>query len=350
MDTVRWGVIGAGGIARRRTIPEGILPARNVRLTAVQDVKPGLAQHVAKQFDVPRAYDSADELVEDDEVDAVYIAVPVYLHEELFSKAVEAGKHILIEKPLADTVKAAQRMADLVRDTDLKATEGYMMKFHPLHQHAQQRIAQGKLGKVVSIRGQLSCWFPPMGGNWRQIPEQGGGGALMDMATHVFDLMQFLVGEPIAEVLSFTGRLVHSYPVEDSSVTLVRFPGGCQGVVEAYFNVRDESVPRRLEIYGSEGAILAEGSIGQGGGMMREILLAESSGYDAAQKRAAEAGGFQEVKVAERNMYRAEIEYLTECILRDQKPVLNTLDEGVQIMRIVAAAYKSAKTGKCVKL
>ncbi len=350
MNAVRWGVIGAGGIARRRTMPEGILKAANAQLAAVQDVKPGLAQEVAAQFKIARAYDNAEDLLADDNIDAVYIAVPVCYHKEIFLKAVDAGKHILIEKPLGLTVSEAEEMADAVGESDLCAMEGYMMKFHPLHAHARKQIADGKLGKIVSMRGQLSCWFPPMPNTWRQIPEQGGGGAIMDMSTHIYDLMQFLVGEEISEVQAFADSVVHDYPVEDSSVTIVRFPSGCQAMIDCYFNVRDESVPRRLEIYGEGGAILAEGTIGQGGGTMRELIMSAGAGYDAGQKRAGEAASFQDVLVPERNMYQAEVEYMTNCILRGEEPEINTIDDGVQVMKVAHAAYKSAKSGKCIVL
>jgi len=350
MNVVRWGVIGAGGIARRRTIPEGILNATGAQLTAVQDVKPGLAQEVARQFSVPRAYEKTNDILKDDNVDAVYIAVPVCHHKDIFLQAVEAKKHILIEKPLGVTLSEAEEMADAAGESDLCAMEGYMMKFHPLHEHARRRIAEGKLGKVVCMRGQLSCWYPPIEGAWRQIPDQGGGGAIMDMATHVYDLMQYFMGEDISEVQAFVDSVVQDYAVEDSSLTIVRFPGGCQGMIDAYFNLRDEAVPRRLEIYGDSGAILAEGTIGQGGGTMRELLMSSGAGYDASQKRATEAAGFQEVKVLERNMYQAEVEYLTNCILRGEEPEINTIDDGVQVMKVAHAAYKSAKSGKCVEV
>jgi len=347
---VGWGVIGAGGIARRRTIPEGIVPAKNAELVAVMDVAPGVAKEVARESGCRKAYTQVGSLLRNPDVQAVYIAVPVHLHEKLFKRALKAHKHVLVEKPLAGTVRAAQRMADLGAESGLMCTEGYMMKFHAMHQRARDLITAGRLGKVVCIRGQLSCWYPPIENAWRQNPRQGGGGAIMDMATHVYDLMQYLAGEKISEVMAFTGSLVHDYPVEDSSVTLVRFPSGCQGVVEAYFNVRDESCPRRLEIYGSAGGVLADGTIGQGGGTMREIVTAEEAGYDADQKREAEVAAFRDVEVPEVNMYQAEIEYLSDCILNDTPPSLNTLADGVQVMQVASAAYRSAKTGKRVAL
>lgn len=347
---VRWGVIGAGGIARRRTIPEGILPAKNAELVAVMDVVPGLAAQVAKESGGPRAYDDAAALLADDRVQAVYIAVPVHRHEEMFRRAIEAGKHVLIEKPVAGDLDAARRMAALAAGSGLYCTEGYMMKFHALHRYAADAIRAGRIGRLVYIRGQLSCWYPPIPGAWRQAPAEGGGGSLMDMGTHVIDLMQFLAGEKVCEVAAFTDSLVQEYPVEDSALTIVRFPSGAHGIVEAYFNVRDESCPRRLEIYGSAGAFLAEGTIGQGGGTMRQILMAAGAGYDALQKRTAEATAFEDVAAPEVNMYRAEIEHLSDCILRRKPPEVNTIADGVQVLEVAMAAYESARTGRIVRL
>lgn len=348
--SVRWGVIGAGGIARRRTIPEGIIAAANAELAAVMDVAPGVAKEVAEEFNAPNYYEDIDDILSDKNVDAVYIAVPVFLHEKIFTDALNAGKHVLIEKPLAFDVATAEKMVGLVKKSGLKATEGYMMKFHPMHQYARKAIAGGKLGKVVSMRGQLSCWFPPMENNWRQIPEKGGGGAIMDMATHVYDLMQFLIGERVFSVAAFVDNLVHDYKAEDSAVTILRFTGGCQGVVESYFNVRDECVPRRLEIYGSAGSFLSDGTIGQGGGEMRELFLEEGAGYDADQQREAEAAAYRPVELPETNMYQSEIEYLGDCIINDHQPGLNSIEDGVHVLKIAAAAYESARTGRTVEL
>ena len=347
--TVKWGVIGAGGIACRRTIPEGIMPAENAELVAVMDVVPEVTKKVADEFKV-KAHGTVEEILADSDIAAVYIASPAHMHPEQFVKCAEAGKHILCEKPLAHTLEQAEKMVEAARRSNIKATEGYMMKFHPLHRHARQRVTSGRLGKVVSIRGQLSCWYPPIPGAWRQNPAQGGGGSLMDMGTHIFDLMQYILDERIVKVTALSGRLVHDYPVEDSCVVLCEFQDGCQGIVESYFNVRDESCPRRLEIYGTEGSVLANGTIGQGGGTMKEIILGSPEGYDAAQKREGAEIGFKEIDPGEYNMYRSEIEYLSQCILDGKMPELNTLDDGLQVLRITDAAYRSAREAKRINV
>jgi len=348
--SVKWGVIGAGGIARRRTIPEGLTKARDCELVAVQDVVPGLAQEVAKQFGVARAYEKEADLLKDPEVQAVYIASPAHLHRKHFEWAVGAGKHVLVEKPLAHTVQDAEAMVALARKRKAFCTEGYMMKFHPLHAHARAAVQGGRLGKPVLVRGQLSCWYPPLPGAWRQHPATGGGGSLIDMGTHVFDLFQWILDADIVAVSAFCSTQVHDYPVEDSATVICRFATGCHGIVDAFFCIPDEACLRRLEIYGSQGGILADGTIGQGGGTMRVNSLAAGGGYDAEQKRTAEAAGYQPVDPGEFNMYRAEVEYLTECIVQGRLPEMNTLEDGLQVLRVTAAAYQSAKTGRMVKL
>jgi len=347
---VKWGVIGAGGIARRRTIPEGIVPAKNAQLVAVMDVVEKAAREVADQYGVP-GYTDENALLADKNVEAVYIATPADRHLAQFRKAVKAGKHVLIEKPLAHTLRDAQAVARIAAKARVKCAEGYMMKFHPLHQKARDLVKAGKLGKPVFVRGQLSCWYPPIKGAWRQIPEQGGGGSLIDMATHIFDLFEFILGSRIVQVSALCENVVHrKYKVEDSATTLLRFANGCQGVVDTFFNIPDECCLRVMEVFGSRGAILAEGTIGQGGGTMKANLLGATGGYDASQKRAKEVSGFQPVEPGEFNMYRAEIEALSDAILKKKPVRINTIANGLRIIRIAHAAYASATTGKAVKV
>ena len=347
---VKWGVIGAGGIARRRTIPEGIAQAKNGRLVAVMDVVGSVVKEVADEFKVKAAYTCEDALLADPNVEAVYIASPANCHLEHFRKAVKAGKHVLIEKPLAHSMKDAQAIARIAAKAKVKCAEGYMMKFHPLHQKARELVKAKKLGKPVFVRGQLSCWYPNIKGAWRQDPKLGGGGSLIDMGTHVYDLFQYILGSKIVEVSAFCDAgVVQKYKSEDSATTLVRFANGCHGVIDTYFNIRDESCLRVMEVFGSAGSILAEGTIGQGGGSMKAICLGGGAGYDADQKRGA-APAFKEIKPGKFNMYRAEVEALSECILKKKKVTMNTVAEGLQILKIAAAAYKSSATGKVVKV
>ena len=254
---VNWGVIGCGGIADRRTIP-GLVEAKNARLLAVMDQVPEVTKRVQEKYGCPRSYDSVADLLADREIDAVYIATPVFAHTEQVMAAAAAGKHILVEKPLAMNTRQGREMVEACKKAGIYATEGYMMKFHSLHQRAKEIIDSGTLGKVVLMRAQLSCWYPEIPGAWRQDPKLGGGGALMDMATHLYDLMRWFVGD-VKEVAALADTLVFSYGVDDSSSTLLRFESGAHGFVDAFFCVPDSSVQSRLGIYGSREAFWPRG-------------------------------------------------------------------------------------------
>ena len=265
---VNFGVIGAGGIARRRTIP-GMLKAKNCRLVAVMN--PSDPDRIAEEFKVPRAYRREEELLADPEVEAVYIASPVQHHARQIMLCAEAGKHILCEKPLTRDLREARKAAAACRKRGVLLQEGYMMKFHGAHLKIKELIDKGKLGRIVYLRAQLSCWYPKIAGAWRQDPKNGGG-ALIDMASHLYDLVEYFAG-PIRKITALTGNLVQDYKSEDASTTLLELQSGAQATVDCFFCIPDEASRTRLEIYGSAGAVLAEGTIGQSSGGKVEALL-----------------------------------------------------------------------------
>ena len=342
---VKWGVVGSGGIARRRTIPEGILPAHNARLVAVFDTNAGTNSHVARQFDV-KAVASLEELLASD-IDAVYVASPPGAHVAQVLACASAGKHVLCEKPLALGVADAERMDAACRQAGVWLGTGFMMRFHAQHQAALELVRGGRLGQPVFARAQLSCWYPPMPGAWRQDPDTGGGGSLIDMGSHCIDLLEMFFG-PVRAVRCCTKRTVHEYASEDSAVALLEFQNGALGVVDAFFCVPDEASENRLELYGALGSILANGTIGQGEqGQMQAFLKEGVDGYDAQQTRAGSRGFPLDPPPV--NMYRAEIEEFSAAVLDHRKPV-NDARLGVRNQRLLAACYESARTGKAVEI
>ena len=186
-ERIKWAVLGCGGIARRRTIPEGIVPARNAAIVAVHDLNPQANAEVARQFEAQAAA-SVEELLRCD-ADAVYIATPPNVHCEQTLACARAGKHVLCEKPLGLTVAEAGAMMSACAQAGVRLGTAFMMRFHAQHQAALRLIRDGQLGQPVFARAQLSCWYPPLPGAWRQDPATGGGGSLMDMGGHCLDLL-----------------------------------------------------------------------------------------------------------------------------------------------------------------
>jgi len=342
---IKWGVIGSGGIARRRTIPEGISKARNGELSVVFDINPQVNAEVAKEFGVEEA-GSIEALLNAD-IDAVYIATPPCFHSGQVRTCAKAGKHVLCEKPLGMSVTEGEEMIAMCKRTGVKLGCAFMMRFAAQHVEALKLIREGKLGKPTYARAQLSCWYPPIEGAWRQDPVTGGGGTLIDMGGHCIDLLEMFFGR-ISKVSCFINNTVHDYKSEDSATAMLFFENGAIGTVDTFFCIPDNSSKNVLELYGSRGSILAKGTIGQGpAGEMVAFLEREGKAYDAQQAR-SEAEGIV-IAPAAVNTYQAEIEEFSQAIIEDREPLVGG-EAGLRNQKIIEACYKSAKLGKVVEV
>lgn len=343
---IRWGVIGAGGIADRRTIPEGITKARDTELTAVMDADESRARAVGEKYGC-EAYTREEELLARDDVDAVYIATPTYLHHRQVMMALAAGKHVLCEKPMALTLEEAGEMVEKAEETGLTLAVGFMMRFHSHHRKLKEMLERGELGQPVLGRAQLTCWYPEIPGAWRQVAKLGGGGALIDMGSHCVDLLEMFLGK-VVKVSAFNATLTHKYEVEDSSVITLQFASGALGIVDNNFNIPDAAALNVLEVYGTRGSIEARGTIGQSSlGRMIARIESESRGYEAAQRR--EGAQEIEIPVTPVNIYQAQIEDVNCAILKKCKPT-NPGERGFWNLKIMLAAYQSAREGRSISL
>ena len=342
---IKLGVIGSGGIARRRTIPEGITQAKNAKLISVYDINQDANNAVAKEFNAIASKSIKDLL--NTEIDAVYVASPVNMHPEHAIASAKSCKHVFSEKPFGLTIEEAEKMIETCKNSGVYLGIGFMMRFIAQHQAALKLIQDGKLGKPVYGRAQLSCWYPPIEGAFRQNPKLGGGGSLVDMGSHCIDLLEMFFGK-VKSVSCFINNSVHDYKSEDSALVSLFFENGAMGSVDTYFCIPDNSSKNILELYGSKGSILAKGTIGQGSaGEMTAYLEGDIMGYDAQQGRnAGEGVAINPIPV---NPYLAEIEEFSNAILQKREPV-NNASIGLQSQKVIAACYQSAKTGKVVNI
>ena len=342
---IKWGVIGSGGIAKRRTIPEGIAKARNAELSVVFDINQQVNAEVAKEFDADQAADINKLL--DADVDVVYVATPANFHVEQVQACAEASKHVFCEKPLGMTVAEAEEMIELCRQKQVKLGCAFMMRFVAQHQMALQLVKEGKLGRPVYARAQLSCWYPPIEGAWRQDPATGGGGALIDMGGHCIDLLEMFFGR-IARVSCFINNCVHVYESEDSAIAMLFFENGALATVDTFFCIPDNGSKNVLELYGSKGSILAQGTIGQGpAGQMVALIEQHGKDYDAQQTRTeARAMTIEPEPV---NTYQAEIEEFSQAIIDDREPVISG-ELGLRSQKILTACYESARQGRAIDI
>lgn len=331
---IKWCVIGAGGIADRRTIPALLEDKDNV-LVALMEKNEAVGEAVSKKYGV-KCYNDEEEMLKNEDCDCVYIGTPVFCHYDQAMLALKYGKHVFIEKPIALNAEQGKKMLDAFKKANKQLFIGYMMKYHNLHESAKKIVSDGGIGQVGSIRLQFTCWYPEIKGAWRQKKALGGGGAIMDLGVHCFELAEYILGEKIVETKSFYGTRTFSYEVEDSALVIFKTESGIMGHVDVSFNVPDKASNSKLEIYGTKGNIICSGTLAQEEVGEMSYLYSPQGDYDAAQSRV-------EVKpVTERgkgdNLYLKQIRHFTDLIKGGRLDYFYS-ETAVHIQEIVDGIY-----------
>ena len=338
MKKIKWGIIGCGGIARKRTLP-GMMLAEHGECVAIMDVNEGILKEVQEQFNVHKAYTNLEELLAQEDIDAVYIATPVFCHKDQVEKAAKAGKHILLEKPMGLTCAEAEEIRFIGEKYGVKLGVGFMMRFHDAHQRIKKLIEDGVIGDVVSAFAKFNCWSPVSDVKWRQTKAFSGGGSMMDMGIHCIDLLQYLTDLKAEKVTGLSGNQIFEYPdVEDAASAVLGMSNGALFTVEANFNIPDTIGGCRFEIYGTKGSITAEGTIGQ-----------TETGTICYRTLENAVDGAIELDYKSGNMYTKEIDGFSMAVINN-KDVPVTAEEGIFNQRIVEAVYSSQEQGVHIAL
>ena len=348
MKKVKWGVIGCGGIADRRTLP-GMMLSDKVELVAVMDANGEAAENCKEKYGAKYAFTKYEDVLALPEIEAVYIASPVFFHKEQAIAAAKAKKHILLEKPVALTVSEAEEIKKACEENGVKISIGFLMRFHGYHQKIKEIIAEGKIGEIVSMRGQFTCWYPEIVGAWRQKKATSGGGALVDMGIHVIDLIHYITGLKATEVAAFNQTQTFNYEVDDSSNVIMKMDNGSVAYVDSNFNIPDAASVAKLEIYGTKGSIVAQGTLAQAEVGNVDILISDDSlSYDASQAR-GELKPLSLEGTPLGNMYTKEIDGLCDAVTEGTEPPVS-IESAIFDQKVVEAAYKSSKENCFVKI
>ena len=347
MKKLRFGIIGAGGIADRRTMP-GIQLASNAEITAIMEVSATEAERLKEKYHARYAYTDVAALVNNEEVDAVYIASPVVFHAEQAKLAADAQKHILLEKPIAMNSLQGKMLLDYCRKKNVQVAAGFMMRFGAHVMNMKRAVETGKIGQVISGYTQFTLWCPREENNWRQEKEKSGGGALMDMGVHCIDLLEYIIGSRVCEVGAFNDTVAFDYDVEDSSTVILRMQNGTQCVVQTNFNIPDEVAKWRLELFGTRGRLLGDTIIGQNdGGKLNAVFMNDVPGYSATQNHADLNGEYLEGDFG--NLYTREIESFANSILHGL-PLAVPASDALHVQKVVEAAYQSSAEHRLVTI
>ena len=338
MKKIKWGIIGCGGIADRRTLP-GMMLAENAECYAVMDANKEAAERVKEKYGAKYAFTDFNELLKLDEIEAVYIASPVFAHKEQAYAAAKAKKHILLEKPLGLTLQDSIDIIELCEKEGVKLGVGLMMRYHAYHQAIKKIISEGVIGDIVSMRAQFTCWYPKIENCWRQDKSLSGGGALMDMGIHCIDLLQYISGLEAVECTGYAYNQTFGYNADDSAAVIMKMNNGALAYVDSNFNIPDAAAKCPLEFYGTKGSITAVGTLAQEEGGTVEILAADDSAeYDAQQNRSLVQS--RSIKVEFGNMYTKEIEAFSEAVINDTEPPVNGRNT-ILVQKVIDAIYNN---------
>ncbi len=322
---IKWGIIGCGGIAKIRTIP-GMLMAENCEIVAVQDVKEDVAEAVKLEAKAKYAFTSFEDVLKLDEIDAVYIASPLFCHKEQVIASAKAKKHILCEKPLGLNSEEVKEMMAACEENNVKFGTALMARFHRHHVKVKEVVESGILGELVSLKAQWSFEYPELH-VWRQEKKLAGGGSFMDVGTHAIDILRFMSGLEPTEVTAVTGNQFYNYDVEDTGHLLAKMNNGAVMYVSANYSTNAE--PYRYEITGKNGSVYGYDSFSQTG--------FESTAFIKMLGEEEKPLDFEGEHV---NMYTAETSAFADAIINDTEPPVSAKD-GLAAQLVIDAAYKA---------
>jgi predicted dehydrogenase len=327
MKKVRWGVLSPANIGTEKVLP-AMQQGSYCEITAIASRSLERARAAATQLSIPKAYGSYEELLADPEIDAIYNPLPNHLHVPWSVKALQAGKHVLCEKPIALTAAEAQALLDTARQyPQLKAMEAFMYRFHPQWQRARQLVRGGKIGTLRTIQSFFSYYLDDPH-NVRNRADSGGGG-MLDIGCYTISLARFIFGaEP---------RRTFGIVEYDPQFKIDRLASGVLdfGLGTATFTCGTQLTPyQRVNIFGTEGRV--------------EIEIPFNALTDRPSKIWHQQGDeIEEILLDTCNQYTLQGDLFSRAVL-DGTEVPTPLEDAVANMKVIEAVFRSAKSGTWV--
>ena len=322
MQRLRWGVLGTSNFARNKMIP-ALRQSSLVDLAGIASRSLDKAKTVAEQFVIPKYYGTYRELIEDKNIDVIYNPLPNHLHVPWSIRALEMGKHVLCEKPVAMSVNEAEKLLRVSTDRpSLKIMEAFMYRTHPQWQRAKQIVDDGAIGELRSIHSVFG-YFNADGGNIRNQPEAGGGG-LMDIGCYNISLSRFLFNSEPQRVMGLV-QYDPRFQTDRLASGILDFGKGT-----ATFTCSTQLVlHQRVNILGTTGRV--------------EIEIPFNAPPDRPSRIWHQRGNdVEEIWIEPCNQYTIQADLFSQAILKDT-PVPTPLTDAVNNMKVIEAVLESGK-------
>ncbi|MBP5975217.1 Gfo/Idh/MocA family oxidoreductase [Brasilonema sp. CT11] len=333
-----WAVVGLGEFATKQIMPS-FAECKKSKLVALVSGDRAKAEKYAQQYSVnPKNiynYQNYDSIRNNPEVDIIYIILPNALHAEYTIRGVQAGKHIMCEKPMAITVAECQAMIDAAKKANRKLMIAYRAQYEPYNLATIQLARSGKLGKLKLITSDHGRNLNPKEpqDRWRVQKKLAGGGSLYDIGIYSLQAARYITGEePVA-----ISAMIYSTPndprfreVEENVNFVLRFPSGVLANCTSSYGY---SNTKRIQVFGSDAV----------------LELDPATDYYKHRLIIKSKNGDQEQKIEEKNQFALEIDHLSESIIQNKQPKTPG-EEGLQDVKLMQLIYEAARTGKTIKV
>jgi predicted dehydrogenase len=308
-----------------------------LELVAVVNHKADSMVEFGKRFGIARQYETVEEMLKDGGVDAVVISTPNYMHAPQTIAALDAGVHVMVEKPMAMNAAEAERMCEAADKSGATLMVAHCWRFDPDVLWLKEQSK--KLGKIVRTKGYgVHTHWGPSG--WFTQKQFAGGGAMADMGIHALDTARFLLGDPKpASVFAKIGTYYKDFDVDDTGVIIIEWENGATSYIESgWWQPHADGPEAATQLYGTQGFGQLFPTRLELPNMKEEKIDVIDSGFT-----------FPRESHAPQSLYDDQLKYFVECIEQKKIPVPGG-SEGLMNMKVVDAAYESSHTGKVVEI
>lgn len=324
-ETIQWGIIGCGDVTEVKSGPAfNKVPAS--KLVAVMRRNAKKAADYAKRHGVPKWYSNAQELIDDPEVNAIYIATPPLQHEEYALAAIKAGKPVYVEKPMAVSATVAERMQKAADEAGIKICVAHYRRQQPLFKKIKALIDETAIGDVRFV--QLQTFQPAKSkiitqteDNWRVNPAVSGGGLFHDLSPHQLDLMIYFFGNP-QQAFGYSSNQAKMYDADDITTGTIAFENGVLFSGTWCFSVPPEETKDYCEIIGSKGKI--------------GFKVFEQDGLTLSVDGEVKKIEFDKLAHVQQPMIEAVVSYFI-----GESPNPSSADDGVRVMKLIDTFTKN---------
>jgi predicted dehydrogenase len=329
IEKVRWGVLGTAKIARTKVIPAMQL-GKWTEVIAIASRDQSRAEQAAKEFGIPKAYGSYEELLADPDVEAVYNPLPNHLHVPWSVKAAEAGKHVLCEKPLALSLSEARALLAVRDCANVRVQEAFMVRTAPQWLRAREIARSGRIGELRAAMGFFS-YFNRDASNIRNIADWGGG-ALMDIGCYPITTSRFMFGDEPRRVAALVER-DPDFGTDRMTSAILEFPSG-----QSVFTCSTQLVPyQRMHLMGTKGRIEIE--IPFNAPADRPCRLFVDDGSDI------HGGSIETIEVPASEQYALQGDRFSEALRKGSDAPI-PLEDAVRNMAVIEAVFRAGASRK----